>query len=269
MTAKTLFSTLIIIQLIFFACTTDNVDGDDKNSKKLTCSITGYPTKNNFEFNNELTIYLKFEIVPELQVGNIVVWINQDKYKELPLSAKDIYIPAKSLNAGKNSIVIRATDNKTETSANIDLYMRVKTGDFFGGGVVFFTDKDGYTGLISTPNDLQGGTLNRFQYANAFQLYRVDATSLTDGKSNTDKLKGFDESAARFCYYHEGGGFLDWYLPAYEELQVLRNAGFLDYDPYWSSTELSATEAKISTGYIQLESQKKTTKFRIRAVRQF
>jgi uncharacterized protein (TIGR02145 family) len=86
------------------------------------------------------------------------------------------------------------------------------------------------------------------------------ATSLWDGQANTITIiaqSGHVNSAAKVCHDYAGGGFSDWYLPAFDELQLFLDnrfnlnrtiSGIIDADliyrtNYWSSTENSANFA--------------------------
>ncbi len=80
--------------------------------------------------------------------------------------------------------------------------------------------------------------------------------------------------AAGVARAYSGGGYSDWYLPSFDELQKLYTnkgaiGGFVDYY-YWTSTETSATmvyERRFGAG-----ASAQTTKdqlFRVRAIRKF
>jgi hypothetical protein len=75
----------------------------------------------------------------------------------------------------------------------------------------------------------------------------VGATHLTDGRPNQALLLVRKSVAARYCDGLRLGGYKDWYLPARDELLLLRKhqkkiGGFLA-TPYWSSSEFNATSA--------------------------
>lgn len=75
----------------------------------------------------------------------------------------------------------------------------------------------------------------------------VGATNLTDGRANQALLLVRKSAAARYCAGLRLGGHNDWYLPARDELALLRThqrkiGGFLP-TPYWSSSEFNATSA--------------------------
>lgn len=75
----------------------------------------------------------------------------------------------------------------------------------------------------------------------------VGASNLTDGRPNQALLLARKSVAARYCAGLRLGGYKDWYLPARDELALLRThqrkiGGFLP-TPYWSSSEFNATSA--------------------------
>jgi hypothetical protein len=78
----------------------------------------------------------------------------------------------------------------------------------------------------------------------------TNATSYTDGKSNTDSIVtkfGAGSYAAYFCANLTDYGHSDWYLPARDELNAIfqNKAGIegISSASYWSSTELTTTSA--------------------------
>jgi len=82
-------------------------------------------------------------------------------------------------------------------------------------------------------------------------------SSLTDGFDNTyGPLNNANHPAGNWCATRTIGGFSDWYLPAIDELETIRNNGATGSNQsvigtgeafssiyYWSSTERSATLA--------------------------
>ncbi len=69
------------------------------------------------------------------------------------------------------------------------------------------------------------------------------ASSDTDGQTNTSTIVSVcgTNTAANVCASLNAFGFSDWYLPAYDELDCMRNnaatIGGFSNDSYWSSTE--------------------------------
>jgi hypothetical protein len=74
--------------------------------------------------------------------------------------------------------------------------------------------------------------------------------STTDGLANSNAMNDANHPAAQYCRGLTTGGFIDWYLPAKDELNFLyqnranmpSGEGFVS-DGYWSSTEHSSPSA--------------------------
>ena len=176
-------------------------------------------------------------------------------------------------------------------------------GELYGGGIVVDVWKEGDDEkvLIASLEDLKstngfynatGSTPTQWIYGGAMSttLLGSSAQSLYNGKSNTDyivkssNLSGATGSAAQICVDYRGGGYDDWYLPAYYELNTIYNqAGIvnkvLSYDSitnnfgYWTSTEAQSNRAYmlVSLGYLAYNLKNKNyfdgTAPSIRAVR--
>jgi len=81
-----------------------------------------------------------------------------------------------------------------------------------------------------------------------FYFDTTHATSLTDGRANTDSIvkkhDGKGPYGAKYCYDLVAYGFDDWYLPAIDELHCLMKnskqiGNFNDLIGYYSSTEIN------------------------------
>ncbi len=164
-------------------------------------------------------------------------------------------------------------------------------GEYFQGGIIFdvYNGPDGNEhGLIVSLNDVSNGTAWSNVGAN---LIGNGAQSLWNGQENSNaitKQTGHTASAAQICNDYDNNGFSDWYLPAIDELNLLRNARYFinktadnDGDPltnplnyfdyYWSSTEAKSNTAfviQFGTGDIATVG-KNTALYHIRAVRKF
>lgn len=118
---------------------------------------------------------------------------------------------------------------------------QVAIGDWFRGGIVFYTDGSGQ-GLIAPQQD---------QSTAAWGCVGTSipgATSLTDGNSNTTAIYNNCSDrpiAASICYDYVLDGYDDWYLPAINQLSYLWQkrlivGGFNNFYNYLSSTENDA-----------------------------
>ena len=133
-------------------------------------------------------------------------------------------------------------------------------GEEFGGGVVFCVWKDAQGqehGLIVDKVDLSTGQAWSNITAVAIGL---SAQSIWDGLSNSNAIvsqAGHTNSAAALCLNSTNGGQTDWYLPSFQELNMLwsnyfavartlsqiQGATLLQPLSYWSSSELDVTTA--------------------------
>ena len=176
-------------------------------------------------------------------------------------------------------------------------------GELYGGGIVVDVWKEGDDEkiLIASLEDLKntngffdtnGSIESQWIYGGSMNttLIGSSAQSLYDGKSNSNSIiknsniSGASGSAAQVCSDYRGGGYDDWYLPAYYEINNLYNqAGavnkVLDAESinantrYWTSTEASIDNSYlISSGGYLISEYKSRSYFdesmpRIRAVR--
>jgi len=158
----------------------------------------------------------------------------------------------------------------------------IAIGDTLEGGIVFYLDGSG-GGKVCAATDQSAGikwALPAYQTS----VPSPGATSSTDGSPNTDAIiaqtgqPAANTYAAGLCRTYDGGDFNDWYLPATNELDLMRDnlhasglGGFSSSAWYWTSREFSNTH-----GYFQSFSSgniagvnKNTSTLRVRAVRIF
>ena len=155
-------------------------------------------------------------------------------------------------------------------------------GDRVGGGVVFYVDSSGESGLIVTPFDISEKT-----WWMPVNIDLPTCNNLTDGKLNTSYITqqaGEGEYAAYVCDTFTYKGKNGWYLPSINELSMLFNSRYqvnralggdpdstttvLAHEPYWSSTQWNKDSAlMIDQGNILTEPKERTGK--VRAIRHF
>jgi hypothetical protein len=158
----------------------------------------------------------------------------------------------------------------------------IAIGDTLEGGIVFYLDGSG-GGKVCAAIDQSAGikwALPAYQTS----VPSPGAASSTNGAANTDAIiaqtgqAAANTYAAGLCRTYDGGGFNDWYLPATNELDLMRDnlhasglGGFSSSAWYWTSREFSNTH-----GYFQSFSSgniagvnKNTSTLRVRAVRIF
>jgi len=157
-------------------------------------------------------------------------------------------------------------------------------GELFGGGIVFYVYDNGQHGLISAIEDL-GVT----QWYNGSYV-TTGAQSFYNGAANTAAIvsaQGTGNYAAKLCADYSSGGFTDWYLPSFWELNTLYNNVFViskvldNYgDPntipishtadYWTSNDFGTNTPIISMGNGVVSSQDQSRNvFRVRPIRSF
>ena len=137
------------------------------------------------------------------------------------------------------------------TSVNTTVASQFYVGQLHNGGVIFYLDSTGSHGLIAAPSDL-----GRYQWGCQGNLIDSTQSGLGYGEYNSTRISAncFSTSptAASACLNAVINGFGDWYLPSFNELQLLKtnlyDNGYTQYfdtdeGSYWSSTEISATQA--------------------------
>jgi len=150
---------------------------------------------------------------------------------------------------------------------------QIMIGDYFSGGIVFYKYPDG-SGMVVSPGDIAMAE---------WGCYGVNVSALSpafgSGQSNTlTMLANSCDGAAYVCDTLNYNGYSDWFLPSVDELDSiyvnLNSIGYYNFahsaDPYWSSVEYSANDAKVQyfgTGSI-LERYKNIPAL-VRAVRYF
>jgi len=118
------------------------------------------------------------------------------------------------------------------------------------GGIIFY-DKGSYTNgwqyLEAAPSDQSGGA----QWCGSYATTGARATGLGDGISNTAIIvsKQSGSYAANICSSLVLGGFSDWFLPSYEELEKMyvnlkaKGLGSFALAGYFSSSETTSGNA--------------------------
>lgn len=184
--------------------------------------------------------------------------------------------------------------NATGTSYGneISFCAGIKVGLNYEGGVIFYVDNTGQHGLICAPNDQSSGIK---WYNDSYTTTGASDQTIGSGNSNTIAIvtnQGNGSYAAKLCADLTIGGYNDWYLPSFSELNLMMknlgcstnfgfpwNAGTTYH--YWSSSESSSTAAltvnynivnSASTwilGSITSGSFYKNSLYRVRAIRSF
>lgn len=116
-------------------------------------------------------------------------------------------------------------------------------GEQYGGGIIFWVDKESEHGLIAASEDLSQNT--PWFDGRYIATYAI-RDGIFSGKDNTAQIirkLSFSKNAAAITQSYRGGELTDWYLPSRYELNLLYQqrmmvGGFAD-NIYWSSTELN------------------------------
>ena len=153
-------------------------------------------------------------------------------------------------------------------------------GQSYQGGIVAYIFQSGDSGYISgETHGLIATTSNQTTGAQwgCSGTSISTSTSFGTGQNNTSSIVNVCPTlsiAARICNDLVLGGYSDWYLPSYTELQILysnRNAiGGFSSSYYWSSSQITSTQAYsiyFLTG--NATSTSKTGAAYVRAVRKF
>ena len=179
---------------------------------------------------------------------------------------------------------------------------KLKVGDLFGGGIVFFTWDNGKHGLIAAMRD---SAINGDKYLWKWSYTSLNTMAKSDGFGAGYKnmllilARQGQESgtyAAQFCNefkidigtdmnddftytFREDFAISDWYLPSIHELKLLYEfydryadyfiTGLDRFEGYWSSTEDSGSNAWAHNGSYGPYSYNKTLRLPVRPIRMF
>jgi len=191
----------------------------------------------------------------------------------------------------KNIIIaVTALFIMTIAATKIEAQTNLKIGDPYKGGIVAYLLKPGdcgyvanqQHGLLASNEDMQAGGQTQFPWCMGTGITCATNNILYGGIQNTGLILSFCPdpglTAARVCYTYTTPELpVGWYLPDAAELQLLYDnlykAGIGNFktNPYWSSNESSATQARqlnfyTGTWYNQTP---KSNKSRVRAVHAF
>jgi hypothetical protein len=155
----------------------------------------------------------------------------------------------------------------------------LKVGKSYQGGVIAYIDGTGEHGLIAAPTDQSTG----IEWGAHGTTVGATGYDIGTGISNTMKIVqtiGAGHYAAKLCDDLVLGGYSDWFLPSYSELNKLYDnrhtiGGFDTSDNafYWCSTEHSSNNTLAGARYFYEESSStyraKNEAGKVRAVRAF
>lgn len=158
-------------------------------------------------------------------------------------------------------------------------------GELYGGGIVVavWLQNGVEHGLVASLTDVNAA----YKWSNVTTTaVGASAQNISNGSTNTLAIiqqTGHIESAAQLCAAYNAGGFNDWYLPTYFELNICRssaavinsvlgNANGFKGGFYWSSVESAANRAwrfSFVTGAATSTAKTTSAGTMVRAVRRF
>lgn len=197
-----------------------------------------------------------------------------------------VIIRSAAVDSSESTIVVQQS-NGTLAVREYESFEKVKVGDIYEGGIVFFTFNDGANGLIMSTEDV-ASDLPWSPILNNLDT----VVAIFDGQFNTAEIVAeFGASsnyAARACDEYSAGGYTDWYLPARGEMVLLMKEFYLlqqlleqDNDPstipldessvYWTSTQINSQFAYVGDwrAIDNASKIKNLTDTRTRAIRRF
>jgi hypothetical protein len=158
----------------------------------------------------------------------------------------------------------------------------IQVGDLYQGGYVAYLFQPGDFGYIA--NERHGLIVSTEDLGDAqwgcYQTFVVGTEyGLGLGDENTTSILsyscGLNNTAAKLCVDYVSNGYIDWYLPSFDELMLiyinLHSSISFSYYPYWTSTQDSNSWAK-SIGFDNDGSNGHSTKdsiLKVRAIRYF
>ena len=127
----------------------------------------------------------------------------------------------------------------------------IAIGQVYAGGIIAYIFQSGDNGYVAgqthgliIPTSISTSTYQWGCYGTSIST----SSSLGAGNSNTINIAGScgSSSAAYYAYYLSTGGYSDWYLPSYAELQkIYTNKPSLNIpnNYYWSSSQYNSNSA--------------------------
>jgi len=167
-----------------------------------------------------------------------------------------------------------------EFSAEITLEIKLRLGDKFKGGKIFYLTEGGDHGLIAAVEDLGPNSDMGFFWGQ----YGLLGTNNDNGSDNTIKMISVASNEDFAGYFFKSGynynGFNDWYIPSMNELKILKSnkdivGGFNNTTDwrsnYWSSSEIDETMAQSLHFNVLMGGNldKGSYKLKVRAIRKF
>ena len=230
----------------FFSCETDPYipSGERPETPHYEINVA---VKDSVIYNG---VFTEFFIEGNTNFTKAVYYIDDvfiDSVKEPPYKLR--YRP-RSLSPGTHTVKCHAIFPNFELFREQKVESRLRLGEKFQGGIVFYLEADELNGLVAADSDISAVTWG--------DNIEVGANAV-DGSINTQKIIEItsDTSTQNIAYHFRNGynynEYTDWYVPSIEELVKLKANKKLvgkfnetDVFPanfYYSSTESNATES--------------------------
>jgi hypothetical protein len=263
----------IFLLIAFISCNEESKD----NLIETNCSFI-YPT-NNSVLNNNTEINLS--VSTSENVKKVEFYLDGQLIGSAISTPFTFKWTPENIDGGNHDLICIAIPQEgKEIQCEIDVIFELRLGDKFKGGKIFFLDETGQHGLIAAESDLSFDGDNTFFYG---PQELIGANNTDYGKDNTKKMSDASENpyyaGYAFKNNYEFNGYSDWYIPAKEELKLLKeNKGYVggfsnesNSASYWSSTELTSDKA-YALNFVALmgtEVSKGLYSYRVRPIREF
>lgn len=193
--------------------------------------------------------------------------------------AQDLEVAGKVI-VGSASSVSSSDQNVIRLNNGTLAVRKYNIGNYVHGGIVFWVDESGEHGMVCSLNNYSAtwGPTKNTTHAQRNGIYA--------GLMNTERIiisQGVNSYAADICALLDDGSYGDWYLPSYEELEmlqphlsiinvaaVLQGGSELLEERYWSSNESSDDNASAKWMHQSIYiNAPKTAGFYVRPIRSF
>ncbi len=184
--------------------------------------------------------------------------------------------PADRICTVENPTGVVGTSDVTNINVHCNCITTICIGDTGpAGGIVFYVDGTGGSGLEAAPEHQDDGTGAEWGCYGTY-VPGADGTAIGTGALNTAQIVAAcgAGTAAGLADNYTLNGYDDWFLPSFDELNALYAArgivgGYARYY-YWSSSEYNANNAWSQDFRIGVPYDfNKDDAFRVRAIRAF
>lgn len=229
---------LLLIAIFFMNCETDVSEEPEKIIVTINSNDVVY-------YNSSTSFYLTY--TGDLKEATFYLDGQSIGSSILPPFSFN-YMPS-DLAPGDHQLSCLVTSNKgNKFTGTKTINLKIRLGDTYKGGKVFYIDNTETHGLISSTTDLIANGTDNFFWGPS-ELLNTDNSN---GLLNTQKMANASKNAYYAGYHFKTGlllnGYNDWYIPSINELILLKDGqdyvgGFSTNSSdarYWSSSEVNA-----------------------------